>query len=353
MYKNKNFKYIVVGAGLTGLVIAERIANVLNEKVLIIEKKNHIGGACYDEIDDYGVLIGKYGPHRFHTSDPEVFSYINQFCKWNRYIHKALSYIDGRFIHFPICRKTIRELYGPVETEEETMKMIEKHKDEIIDKFFVHFTRKQWGCDRSELDGDVISRIPFRNNEDDRYFTDLFQGNPVGGYTRMFQKMIENRNISILLNTDYKDVINDYDYEKLFFTGPIDYYFDYSLGKLLYRSVKFTFEHYEVDSFQPVSSTRYPGPETTFTRITEFKKMTGQKVSGTTILKEVPCFGGEPYYPYPTKQWKELAEKYRKLAKGENKTVFIGRLGEYKYFDMDDVIRRSLDVFNELKEKHI
>lgn len=353
MHKNGKYKYIVVGAGLAGLVLAERIANVLGEKVLVIEKENHIGGACYDEIDDYGVLVGKFGPHTFHTSDREIFSYITQFCQWNHYVHRALSFVEGRFVHFPICRKTVCELYGLVETDEQTAAMIEEHKDDIAEKFFVHFTKKQWGCDRSELDASVLSRIPFRSNDDDRYFTDLFQGNPIGGYTRMFQKMVESKNITILLNCDYKDVIDDYNYEKLFFTGPIDYYFDYSLGKLLYRSVKFNFEHHDIDSYQPVASTRYPGPETPFTRITEFKKMTGQKISGTTILKEIPCFEGEPYYPYPTKRWKELAQKYRELAKSEKKTVFVGRLGEYKYYDMDDVVRRSLDVFNQLKDGKI
>lgn len=350
MKKDNRFKYVIVGAGFAGLVLAERIANVLDEDVLVIEKENHIGGACYDEIDRYGVLIGKYGPHTFHTSDPEVFSYVTQFCEWNNYVHRALSFVDGKFVHFPICRKTINELFGPTENEAQTAEMIETHKEEITEKFFVHFTKKQWGCERSELDASVISRIPFRNSEDDRYFTDDFQGNPVGGYTKMFSKMTKNKRIKILLNTDYKEVIDAYDYKLLFYTGPIDYYFDYSLGRLLYRSVKFIFEHHDVESYQPVASTRYPGSEYPYTRITEFKKMTGQKIMGTTILKEIPCFDGEPYYPYPTAKWKKLASEYRKLAENEKKTVFVGRLGEYRYFDMDDVVRRSLDVFESLRK---
>ena len=347
------YKYVVVGAGFSGLVVAERIANELNEKVLVIEKNNHIGGTTYDCIDEYGVLIGKYGPHTFHTDDEEIKNYILKFAKWNYYTHKALSFVDGKFVHFPICAKTLFDLYGVNVRDEEAEQCIAEHEEDIVNKFFRYFTFKQWGCNREELDQKVLARIPFRNNDDDRYFTDSFQGNPIGGYTKMFEKMIENKNIKVMLNTDYKEIIDKIDYDLMIYTGPIDYYFDYKLGKLLYRSVQFIFEHYDYDSYQPVASTRYPGKEYDFTRITEFKKMTGQKISGTTILKEIPCFEGEPYYPYPTPKWKELAVKYRDLAKEEPKTIFLGRLGEYTYYDMDDVVRRALDVFEEVKERKI
>lgn len=346
-----NYKYVVVGAGLAGLTIAERIANILSEEVLIIEKKAHIGGATYDFYDDAGILIGKYGPHTFHTNDKEVFDYILQFTQWHDYTHHALSYVDGKFVPFPICRKTIKELYGTELNEEDTAKFISEHEDDLVDKFFRPFTFKQWGCQREELGKEVISRIPFRNTDEDRYFTDTYQGNPVGGYTKMFQNMISNPKIKVLLNTDYKEIISHLDYNLLIYTGPIDYYFDYSLGKLLFRSIDFIFETYKQESYQPVASTRYPGLEEKYTRITEFKKMTGQKSDFTTILKEIPCFGEEPYYPYPTQKWKQLAEQYRELCKKEEKTIFVGRLAEYRYYDMDDVVRRALDEFQKIKER--
>ncbi len=346
------YKYVVVGAGLSGLTVAERIANELDEKVLVIEKRRHIGGACYDCFDEYGVLVGKYGPHTFHTNDKELMDYLLKFTKWHNYTHRALSFVDGKFVPFPICKKTLEALYGDI-SQRNAEDVLKENEEDIINKFFRTFTYKQWGCRREELDKSVTARIPFRANDDDRYFTDKYQGNPLGGYTKMFQNMIVNPNIHVLLNTDYKDVINDVDYETLIYTGPLDYYFDYKLGKLLYRSVKFNFEHYDLDSYQPIASTRYPGFEREYTRITEFKKMTGQEIGSTTILKEIPCFGGDPFYPYPTAQYKELAGKYENLAKREKKTVFLGRLAEYKYLDMDDVLRNALDLFAKIKKKSI
>ncbi len=347
---NLKYKYVVVGAGLSGLTIAERIANELNEKVLVIEKRNHIGGACYDCIDEYGVLIGKYGPHTFHTDDDELMNYLLKFTKWHEYTHKAMSFVDGRFIPFPICKKTLEALYGDL-SNENIEEVIKKHEDDIVKKFFETFTYKQWGCKREELDKNVTARIPFRANDDDRYFTDKYQGNPLGGYTKMFQNMISNQNIKVLLNTDYKEIIDQIDFDLMIYTGPLDYYFDYKFGKLLYRSVKFQFEHYEVESYQPIASTRYPGFEKEYTRITEFKKMTGQDIKSTTILKEIPCFDGDPFYPYPTAKYKELAKKYRELALKEKKALFLGRLGEYRHLDMDDALRKALDLFKEIKKR--
>lgn len=346
---NNNYFCVIVGAGIAGLVLAERISNILKKSVLIIEKRNHIGGMCYDFYDKYGFLVGKYGPHTFHTNDKEVFDYINKFCKWNNYIHRALSFVDGKFVHFPICKKTLEDLYGGHYSDAEALKMIRIKKDDIVNKFFKTFTFKQWGCDRSELNNDVISRIPFRNSDDDRYFTDKYQGNPIGGYTKLFKKMISNEKIDLRLNCNYKDIIGKINYQLLIYTGPIDEYFNYKYGQLLYRSVRFKFEHYLCDSYQPVASTRFPGTEVEYTRITEFKKMTGQKKHGTTILKEIPYFGDEPFYPYPTTKWDLIADKYRTLAKNESRTLFVGRLAEYRYYDMDDVVRRSLDIFEYIK----
>lgn len=357
-------KYVVVGSGLAGLTMAERIATQLNEKVLIIEKRNHIGGNVYDSYNEEGLMVQNYGPHTFHTSDKEIFDYVLQFTEWHEYQHRVMSYVDGNWVPMPISLETINRLYNMNMSEEELEAFIEKKKvkiDEIknsedvvlsqagvdiYEKFFKYFTIKQWGVSPAELDKSVISRIPFRKNRDTRYFTDLYQGNPKGGFTKMCQKMIDHPNIKVMLNTDYKEVIDQIEYEKLIYTGPIDYYFDYKLGKLLYRSIRFEFETLEMESYQPTASSRYP-QDHQYTRITEFKKMYGQKHPKTTICKEYPCFGDEPYYTYPTQEWKDLAAKYRELAAKEENVIFLGRLAEYKYYDMDDVIRRALDVFAE------
>ena len=359
-----HFKYIIVGAGLAGLTLAERIATVLREQVLVIEKRSHIGGNVYDSYNDDGILIHNYGPHTFHTNDKEVFDYIRQFTEWNDYQHRVLSYVDGHFVPMPISLETVNQLYNLNLSEDEMEEFIASKRIEIenietsedivlsqggrdiYEKFFKYFTIKQWGVSTAELDKTVISRIPFRKNRDTRYFTDKYQGNPKYGYTKMCENMIKNPLIKIMLQTDYKEVIKDISYETLIYTGPLDYYFDNVYGELLYRSIRFEFETYDMESFQPTASSRYP-MDYDYTRITEFKKMTGQKSDKTTICKEYPCFGGEPYYPYPTKEWKQLAEKYRALAEKEKNVIFVGRLAEYKYYDMDDVVRRALDVFEE------
>ena len=360
------FPYVIVGAGLAGITMAERIASQMNEKVLIIEKRSHIGGNVYDSYDKEGILIHNYGPHTFHTNDKEVFDYICGFTEWNDYQHRVLSYVDGNFVPLPISLETINRLYNMNLSEDEMEDFIASRRipiDEIktsedvvisqggrdiYEKFFKYFTIKPWGVSPAELDRTVISRIPFRKNRDTRYFTDQYQGNPKYGYTAMCQKMLDHPNIKIMLNTDYKEVIGDIAYDRLIYTGPIDYYFDNCYGELLYRSIRFQFETHDCESYQPVTSTRYP-LDYDYTRITEFKKMTGQKHPKTTILKEFPCFGGEPYYPYPTQEWKALAERYRELARKEENVIFLGRLAQYKYYDMDDVIREALDVFEKLK----
>ena len=266
----------------------------------------------------------------------------------------------------PISLETINQLYNMNLSEDEMEDFIESRKvkideiktsedvvlsqggKDIYEKFFKYFTIKQWGVDPSQLDKSVISRIPFRKNRDTRYFTDRYQGNPKGGFTKMCENMLNHPEIKVMLNTDYKEVIEDIEYEKLIYTGPVDYYFDYKLGKLKWRSIKFIFETHDCESYQPVASTRWP-MDYEYTRITEFKKLTGQNNEKTTILKEIPCDGDEPFYTFPTAEWKDLAQKYRELAAQEEKVVFLGRLAEYKYYDMDDVIRRALDVFEKIK----
>ncbi|MFT3950709.1 MAG: UDP-galactopyranose mutase [Oscillospiraceae bacterium] len=360
-------KYVIVGAGISGLTMAERIANKLNQKVLVIEKRSHIAGNIYDSYNDDGILIHNYGPHTFHTDDKEVFDYLLHFTQWHDYQHRVMSFVNGRFVPMPISLETINQLYNLNLSEDdmdaflagkrEKIDKIKTSEDvvlsqggrDIYEKFFKYFTIKQWGVSPAELDKSVISRIPFRKNRDTRYFTDIYQGNPKYGYTKMCEKMCENKNIRLLLNTDYKDVIDDIDYETMIYTGPLDYFYDFEYGKLLYRSIHFKFETYEMDSFQPTASSRYP-MDYDYTRITEFKKMTGQKHDKTTILKEYPCFGGEPYYPYPTDEWKTLAGKYRERSTREKNVIFLGRLAEHRYYDMDDVIRRALDCFRDLEK---
>lgn len=362
------FKYVVVGAGLAGITIAERIATQLHEKVLVIEKRSHIGGNVYDTYDKEGILIQMYGPHTFHTNDKEVFDYICKYTKWHEYQHRVLSYVNGNFVPMPISLETINQLYNMNLSEDEMDAFIESRKmkmdviktsedvvlsqggKDIYEKFFKGFTIKQWGISPAEMDKSVISRIPFRKNRDTRYFTDKYQGNPQGGFTQMCQNMLNHQEIKVMLNTDYKEIIDEIEYKMIIYTGPIDYYFNYDMGKLLYRSIRFEFETYDMESYQPTASTRWP-MDYDYTRITEFKKMTGQKSDKTTILKEYPCFGDEPYYPYPTAEWKALAQKYRNRASLEKNVVFLGRLAEYKYYDMDDVIRRALDVFGDIRKK--
>lgn len=357
------FKYIVVGAGLSGLTIAERIASELNEDVLIIEKRNHIGGNCYDSYNEDGILIHNYGPHIFHTNHKDVWDYLSSFTKWYYYQHRVLTYIDGQLIPMPITTETVNKLYNVnlsnFEVEEFLKKQAEpiaeiknsedvvlsKAGKEIYEKFFKNYTKKQWDVYPDALDKSVISRIPVRYNKDTRYFTNQYQGMPKNGYTAMVQQMVKNPKIHILLNTDYKEVIHNFNYEKLVYTGPIDYFFDYKHGKLTYRSIRFDFETLDTSCYQEAAVVNYPN-DYDFTRITEFTKMTNQESKRTTILKEYPTWEGEPYYPYPTKECAEQYNQYKEEGSKEKNVIFIGRLAEYKYYDMDATIKRALDTFN-------
>lgn len=363
-----NFKYVIVGAGLAGLTMAERIANVLDEKVLIIEKRNHIGGNVYDSYNEDGILIHNYGPHIFHTNSRNVYQYLSNFTEWNDFWHRVLTYVDGNLVPMPITVETINALYNlnldcsqvedflkeqAVEIEEiKTSKDVALSKvgPDIYAKIFENYTKKQWGIDPAELDTSVISRIPIRLNRDTRYFADRYQGMPKHGYTKMCENMAANKNIKIMLNTDYKEVIKDITYEKLIYTGPTDYFYDYKYGKLSYRSIQFKMETYDKESFQEAPVVNYPN-DYDYTRITEFKKLTWQDHRKTTICKEFPCAEGEPYYPFPTKDCKAQFALYEEEMKKENNVIFIGRLAEYKYYNMDAVVKRALDVF-ELMTKH-
>ena len=362
------FDYLIVGAGFAGSVVAERLATVANKKVLIIDKRNHIGGNTYDYYDDHGILVHKYGPHIFHTNSKEVFDYLGQFTAWRWYEHRVLASVDGQFVPIPINLDTINKLYGlnlsadqvekflqskaekidRIRTSEDVV--ISKVGKELYEKFFRGYTRKQWGLDPSELDAAVTARIPTRTNRDNRYFTDTYQAMPLYGYTRMFENILDHPNIKIMLNTDFKEVIDLIPHKNLIYTGPIDSYFDYCYGRLPYRSLEFKFETTDGEFVQATGTVNYPN-EHPYTRSTEFKWLTGQKHAKSTVVYEYPMSEGDPYYPIPRPENAEIYKKYQQLASTLPNVYFTGRLGTYKYYNMDQVVAQSLTLFKKLMER--
>lgn len=366
------FDYVIVGAGLAGSVFAERAANLLNKKVLIIEKRDHIGGNAYDEYNEDGILVHKYGPHIFHTNYKEVWDYISKFTEMNIYYHHVLGSIDGKYVPLPFNLNTLHKLLPEVFANKleriliknygfgvkiPILKLKERGNEElkfladfIYEKVFLNYTMKQWRMKPEELDEEVTGRVPIYISKDNRYFHDKYQGMPKYGYTKVFKKMLDNKNIHVLLNTDYKEVIDQIEFNKLVYTGPIDYFFDYKYGKLPYRSLIFEFETFDIEKFQPVGTVNYPN-DYNFTRITEFKHMTGQIHNKTTILREFPKkYDGEydiPYYPIPQKRNSDLYMKYKMEAEKLSNVIFIGRLAEYKYYNMDEIVNRVLQLFKE------
>jgi len=361
------YDYLIVGAGFAGSVIAERLATQTDKRILLIDKRNHIGGNTYDHYDEHGVLIHKYGPHIFHTNAKQVFDYLSQFTKWRWYEHEVLARVDGQYVPIPINLNTINKLYGlnlnsdEMETflasKAEKLSHIATSEDvvlskvgkELYEKFFKGYTKKQWGLDPSELDAAVTARIPTRTNRDNRYFTDTYQAMPEEGYTKMFEKMMAHPNIHLMLNTDFKEVQNEIKYRKLIYTGPIDSYFDYCFGKLPYRSIEFKFETFERELVQPTGTINYPEVHP-YTRSTEFKYLTGQKHHKTTIVYEYPQAEGDPYYPIPRQENNLLYKQYEKLAASLEGVYFTGRLGTYKYYNMDQVVAQSLTLFKRIME---
>ncbi len=360
------YDYLIVGAGFAGSVLAERLATVQDKKVLIIDKRNHIAGNAYDHFDKAGILVHKYGPHIFHTNSKDVFSYLSNFTEWRNYQHRVLASLDGQLVPMPINLTTINELYGLNLSSDELTAFFESKAEkkgsivtsedvvvsvvgrELYEKFFKGYTKKQWDMDPSELNASVTARVPTRTNKDDRYFTDTYQAMPIDGYTKMFEKMLSNPNIHIMLNTDYKDVIGEVNYKKLIFTGPIDEYFDYQYGKLPYRSIEFKFETLDSENFQSTGTVNYPN-DYAFTRITEFKYLTGQQHKKTSIVYEFPKAEGDPYYPIPKPDNTTLYEKYQKLASKLEHTYFVGRLATYKYYNMDQVVAQALATFKKIQ----
>ena len=360
------FDYLVVGAGFAGAVIAERLASQANKKVLIIDQRNHIGGNTYDHYNKDGILVHKYGPHIFHTKSREIYEYLGQFTSWRPYEHRVLASVDGMLVPIPINLNTINSLYGLQLSSDQVDEFLQSRAEkktrivtsedvvvnkvgrELYEKFFKGYSRKQWDLDPSELDASVTARIPTRNNRDNRYFTDTYQGMPSEGYTRMFENMLSHPNIKIMLNTDYKEVVDMVLFKEMIYTGPIDYYFDYCYGPLPYRSIEFKFETHDTETFQPTGTVNYPN-EHAYTRITEFKYLTGQKHQKTTVVYEYPKADGDPYYPVPRPENAELYRKYQELTSKLSRVHFTGRLATYKYYNMDQVVAQSLKLFKTLK----
>ncbi|MGF1937168.1 MAG: UDP-galactopyranose mutase [Nostoc sp. ChiQUE02] len=361
------FDYLVVGAGFSGSVIAERLATQ-GKKVLVVDKRNHIGGNAYDHYDDHGVLVHKYGPHIFHTNSREVFEYLSRFTKWRSYEHRVLASVDGQLVPIPINLDTINKLYGmnlnSFEVEEfykslaEPMEYIRTSEDvvvskvgrELYEKFFRNYTRKQWGLDPSELDKSVIARIPTRTNRDDRYFTDTYQAMPLHGFTRMFENMLNHPNIKVMLNTDYQEIQKAIPCREMIYSGPVDEYFDYRYGKLPYRSLDFKHETHNTAVFQKAPVINYPN-EQLYTRVTEFKYLTGQEHSKTSIVYEFPKAEGDPYYPVPRPENQEIYKKYKVLADETPGIYFVGRLATYKYYNMDQCVAQALSVYKQIAVK--
>ncbi len=359
------YDFLIVGAGFAGAVAAERLASQQNKKILIVEKRNHIAGNAYDEYDEHGILVHRYGPHIFHTNSKKVFDYLSKFTGWRFYEHRVLAKLNGSLYPIPINRTTVNKLYGKnFKSDEEVAKFYEsvrekrypvKNSEDIIvnqvgkdlyEKFFKHYTKKQWDLDPSQLSASVCGRIPVRTNEDDRYFTDKFQFMPKDGYTKMFERMLKHKNIEIILNTDYKKIINNIKFDKMIYTGPIDYFFDYEFGKLPYRSLKFKWENINTEFHLKASSYNFVGKEEKFTRKTEYKYLTGQKSNSTTISTEYPTMKGDPYYPVPNSKNHTEFNKYKNLADRIKNVIFIGRLAEYKYYNMDQIV---ITVLQKLK----
>jgi UDP-galactopyranose mutase len=359
------FDYLIVGAGFAGSVLAERLASVSNKKVLLIDKRNHIGGNAYDYYNNDDILIHKYGPHIFHTNSKEIFDHLSQFTKWRVYQHKVLGSVDGQLVPVPINLTTINSLYNLNLSSEQVGDFLAARSQgisqartsedvvlkavgqELYEKFFKGYTKKQWDLDPAELDASVTSRVPTRVNKDDRYFTDIYQVMPLFGYTKMFEKMLDHPNIKVMLNTSYQEIKDQVRFEKIIFTGPVDEYFDYCYGKLPYRSIQFKFETFDKETYQQTGTINYPN-DYDFTRITEFKYLTGQKHPKTTIVYEFPTAEGEPYYPIPRPENTQRYKKYFELAQQSN-VYFVGRLATYKYYNMDQVVAQALSVFKKIQ----
>lgn len=361
------FDWLIVGAGFAGSVIAQQLASQRNEQVLLIDRRPHIGGNAFDRYNDAGILIHQYGPHIFHTNSKMIFDYLSQFTEWRFYEHRVLANVDRMLLPIPINLDTVNRLYGlslssdeleqwfasqaepvaEVRTSEDVV--VSKVGRDLYRKFFEGYTKKQWGVFPSELDKSVTSRVPTRTNRDDRYFSDEYQFMPAGGYARMFERMVSHPNIKIMLQTDYAEIKNTIPHRRTVFTGPIDEFFGFRLGKLPYRSLHFDHVTLDKEWHQPVAVVNYPQTEK-YTRVTEYKHLTGQVHPKTSITYEYPSDTGDPYYPVPRAENQELYKKYEALAMSTRDVWFVGRLATYRYYNMDQVVGQALATFKRIDQ---
>ena len=368
--RRAHYDYLIVGAGFAGAVLAERLAAGLNKKVLVIDRRPHVAGNAYDVHDAAGVLIHQYGPHIFHTNSDDIVRHLSRFTAWRPYEHRVLASIDGRLVPIPINRTTVNALYGldlrsdeqaadflksraepvdPIRTSEDVV--VSAVGRELYETFFQGYTRKQWGIDPSELDKSVTSRVPTRTNTDDRYFTDSFQNMPKLGYTHMFETMLDHENITVCTQTALADVRDAVLYDNLVFSGPIDEFFDHRYGALPYRSLRFVHETHDREQYQAVGTVNYPHPDVPYTRISEYKHLTGQKHPKTSITFEYPSATGDPYYPIPRAENQNLYKKYETLALARPDVTFVGRLATYRYYNMDQVVGQALSAYRRIAER--
>ena len=368
----KPYDYLVVGAGFAGSVISERLASRYGARVLLIDRRDHVGGNAYDEKDEAGILYHKYGPHIFHTNSDAVVDYLSQFTQWRPYEHRVRACVRDQLVPIPINRTTLNALFDArLETDEQAAQFLAVRAEpvedirtsedvvinavgrELYELFFRGYTRKQWGLDPSELDKQVTSRIPTRTNTDDRYFTDKFQAMPRDGYTAMFQRMLDHPLIDKMLGTDFRE-LRERAHEiagHIIYTGPVDEYFDYRFGKLPYRSLRFDHRTLDKPRHQEVAVVNYPDPDVPYTRVSEYKHLTGQEHPLTTITYEYPSAEGDPYYPIPRAENQALYKRYEALADATDDVTFVGRLATYRYYNMDQIVGQALATFRRLDAK--
>ena len=362
------YDWLVVGAGFAGATLAHKLASERGDRVLVIDRRPHIAGNAYDHLDAAGLLVHRYGPHIFHTNSDAVSGFLSQFTDWRPYEHRVRAWVDDKLVPLPINLDTVNELYGLdldsdglvawFAAEAEAVPEIRSSEDvvvsevgrELYEKFFRGYTRKQWGLDPSELDRSVTARVPVRTNRDDRYFTDSFQAMPRDGYTAMFARMLDHPNIDVRLSTAWTDVQDTVDFERLIWTGPVDEFYGYRFGKLPYRSIRFHHETLDQERFQSTGTVNYPQSED-YTRITEYKYLTGQVHPRTSLTYEYPTSEGDPYYPIPRPENQALYKRYEALADALLDTWFVGRLATYRYLNMDQVVGQALATFRRIEEQ--
>lgn len=361
--------YLIVGAGITGITAANILATRHHKKVIIVEKRNHIGGNCYDCYNDDGILIHLYGPHIFHTQHKDVWDYLSQFTDWLPYVHKVKAWVDGKFVSFPINIKTFEDLFGRPFTEKQVEEWLHNEKvhfDEIknaedmvisrmgrtiYERFFKTYTLKQWGVEAKELAPEITARIPIRMDRNDDFFSDPFQGMPKAGYTTMFEKMMDHENIRLFKGIDYEDITQDIRYSRMIFTGPVDAFFQYKHGRLPYRGIQFEFKTYDVEHMFPAAVINYPN-DYSYTRATEFKQMTFQKHPMTSICYEYPkqyeinSRDIVPAYPVLGRQSDTMYSKYQEEINKRDHVLFLGRLGCFKYLNMDICVKDAMEKLN-------